>query len=437
MSESNRNGLMPIIAQAIQKMEVEQGCSIPLEKVNLAELQRITGITRGKLRRLKKLGFKELSTPLLPQSAKPTLMDAYSGITDNMLKQGITNSRVILECLQTHGFTGGITTVKRYISLHRHLIPAKRQIIASQGSRGTRYTTEPGESFQMDWGFTNVLDPTGSTYSVACFAMICHHCGYFYIEFFTNAKQENLFIGMLHAFYYMGIPEYVLTDNMKSVVTKRDIEGHPVWQADYASFMETIGFKTKLCKPRHPFTKGKVERLVRFVKENFLAGRSFMNVTDLNSAALEWCNHQNNVLRKSTSMRPYKEHTTACAKNLKQFILTEEVKLFLCPLRKVSFDGFVNYEGRRFGVPYSYSGQFARIRRKGDTLYIYSSDLKQLLTTHPVTWSKRDQLCPAQFEPSRQPEEFATAVIKTTIQQLPSPISNVSFEKFNFDKVVK
>ena len=33
--------------------------------------------------------------------------------------------------------------------------------------------------------------------------------------------------------------------------------------------MKNLGFETKLCKPRHPFTKGKVERLVRFVKDNF------------------------------------------------------------------------------------------------------------------------------------------------------------------------
>ena len=39
--------------------------------------------------------------------------------------------------------------------------------------------------------------------------------------------------------------------------------------------MKTVGFQTKLCKPRHLFTKGKVERLVRFVKDNFLAGRIF------------------------------------------------------------------------------------------------------------------------------------------------------------------
>ena len=46
---------------------------------------------------------------------------------------------------------------------------------------------------------------------------------------------------------------------MKSVVIRRDPEGHPIWQKDYKVFMETIGFQTKLCKPRHPFTKGYVK----------------------------------------------------------------------------------------------------------------------------------------------------------------------------------
>ncbi|MBM6927641.1 hypothetical protein H6B51_17435, partial [Pseudoflavonifractor phocaeensis] len=42
--------------------------------------------------------------------------------------------------------------------------------------------------------------------AVARSVMICHHCGQRYIEFFPNAKQENLFIGMIHAFQYMGMP---------------------------------------------------------------------------------------------------------------------------------------------------------------------------------------------------------------------------------------
>ena len=150
--------------------------------------------------------------------------------------------------------------MKRYIASHKHLIPAKRQQIAPQGNRGRRYTTGPGETYQMDWGFTDVLDYNEQVYREACFAMICHHCGECYIEFFPNAKQENLFIGMIHAFQYMGIPRFVLTDNMKSVILHRDLEGRPVWQKDYETFMKTIGFETKRCKPRHPFTKGEVER---------------------------------------------------------------------------------------------------------------------------------------------------------------------------------
>ena len=67
-----------------------------------------------------------------------------------------------------------------------------------------------GESYSIE----KVNAPDGISYQCACFAMICHHCGERYIEFFPNARQENLFIGMFHAFIYMGIPENVLTDNM-------------------------------------------------------------------------------------------------------------------------------------------------------------------------------------------------------------------------------
>ena len=45
---------------------------------------------------------------------------------------------------------------------------------------------------------------------------------------------------MIHAFQYMGIPEHVLTDNMKSVVDHRDLDGRPVWNREYETFMDTI-----------------------------------------------------------------------------------------------------------------------------------------------------------------------------------------------------
>lgn len=90
-------------------------------------------------------------------------------------------------------------------------------------------------------------------------------------------------------------------------------------------------------------------------------------------------------------------------------ISEDAVRFFLCPERKISFDGFVNYESWRFGVPYSYPGATARVERNGDLLPIYSADLKVLLVTHTVTWSRTDSFCSGQHESLAQPEKFTCA----------------------------
>lgn len=64
---------------------------------------------------------------------------------------------------------------------------------------------------------------------------------------------------MIDTFLYLGIMEYILTDNMKSVVIWRNEQGHPIWQKDYEPFMGNFGFETKPYRPRHPFTKCAVE----------------------------------------------------------------------------------------------------------------------------------------------------------------------------------
>lgn len=81
-----------------------------------------------------------------------------------------------------------------------------------------------------------------------------------------------------------------------------------------------------------------------------------------------------------------------------------------------------------------YPGATARIERSGDTLYIYSADLKRLLTTHDVTWSRRDSFCEGQYEVLPQPEEFPIAPVRTQFRQLPKPSSDLFFAKFDFDE---
>ena len=58
MNEHIGNDLcVDIITQAINEMKEAQGDSFSLENINLAELERRTGISRSRLRRLKQNGF--------------------------------------------------------------------------------------------------------------------------------------------------------------------------------------------------------------------------------------------------------------------------------------------------------------------------------------------------------------------------------------------
>ena len=432
MIENLSNDSMAILAQVLEEMKQEKGNTFVLQHVNLSELERRTGISRKKLRNLRGNDFKEKPHGRIGKKNEKTVLSGYTGIIDDLLHKGVYNSAVAFERIKEVGYQGSLSQVKEYMKAHKDLLPAKRQIVSPQGNRGRRYSTGPGESYQMDWGFVKVEDENRDETKAACFAMICHHCGERYIEFFPNARQENLFIGMVHSFCYMGVPERILTDNMKSVVVRRNEDGKPVWQKDYAEFMNTVGFETTLCKPRHPFTKGAVERLVRFVKENFIAGRTFHDLTDLNAQALEWCNRQNSVYHKAVNCIPHEKHTQYCCCVAEELPRTVEIAKYLCPPRQISFDGFVNYEGRRFGVPYWYEEHSCRIKRDQGFVYIYDMELTRVLATHPVTWSRDDSFCKDQYL-DRQPEELPSMPVKSVIQRMEPPKRLTGFAKFNFD----
>jgi transposase len=430
--DNERNDLQEIIDKTLEDMRRDVGGTLRPDDVNLAEFARRSGLTRSKARTLKAKGFRATKHGRCGMRAAATVMTGHAKVADELLRGGVTNSSVIFDRLRDDGYEGGLTTVKDYVRSHMHLVPAKRKAVVPQGGRGERYETGPGEAFQMDWGFARVVDPLGQEWRIACFAMVCHHCGTCYVEFFPNARQENLFIGMVHAFMALGIPKRVLTDNMRSVVIRRDGDGRPVWQSDYAAFMACVGFRTSLCKPRHPFTKGKVERLVRFVKSNFLAGREFADITELNAEALSWCADQGSRYRRALGLVPADEHGTECLPATRPLEVTDEVACYLCLRRRVSFDGFVSYEGRRFGVPYWYSGRDCRVSREGAYLHVYSDDLSRELAAHPVTWGSKDSFCEDQYVES-QPYELPTAPVEVTVAQLEPLPAKPAFSKFDFE----
>jgi hypothetical protein len=113
---------------------------------------------------------------------------------------------------------------------------------------------------------------------------------------------------------------------------------------------------------------------------------------------------------------------------------SESLLFYLCPERKISFDGFINYEGRRFGVPFRHTGKTVRVCRDCNVIRIYTPDLKELLVTHDVTWSKCDRYCIDQFVESSQPEELPTAPVRAEISMVPKEPIGLGFDKFDFER---
>ena len=99
MKELYSNGFASSIAQAIEEMKAEQGDGFSLDRIDLAELERRSGVSRGKLRRLKRNGFQDLPRRSKGRKHAAAMPSGYTAIIDSLLRQGTKNSSVI-SCLR-------------------------------------------------------------------------------------------------------------------------------------------------------------------------------------------------------------------------------------------------------------------------------------------------------------------------------------------------
>ena len=301
---------------------------------------------------------------------KPSILDPYKPRINELMDAGVFNCVSILEDIQQHGYSGHMSILKAYVSPFRppRDIPAVR-----------RYETNYGYQAQMDWGVCDYLDERKKLHHVACFTMILGASRMRYIEFAKRCDLPSLERCMLNAFkYFGGVPETVLTDNMKTVVDRRDGK-KIIWNEKFLAFAIDIGFVPKVCKVRRPETKGKVERLVRYVKESFIPGRIFSSVNDLNAQALAWCAHVNSKEHGTTGKIPAEELPL---EKLKALPPQEIIDNYRYEDRHVQRDGFVSYDGILYGVPCQYSGRYIKVRQYGGAIEIYYDSA--LIASHKI-----------------------------------------------------
>lgn len=126
-----------------------------------------------------------------------------------------------------------------------------------------------------------------------------------YVEFVERQDLDTFIRCHLNAFEAVGgVPATILYDNTKVVVLGREDDGRPHWHPRFADFAGLVGFVPRLCRPYRAQTKGRVERLVRYVRENFWPGRQFTDLQDLNHQVSAWCHKTNQRVHGTTKAVP-------------------------------------------------------------------------------------------------------------------------------------
>lgn len=315
--------------------------------LSVSEIARRTGRDRKTIKKVLKS-----DRPPRPLKRKiPSCLDPYKDYITERMAQGVLNAEKILKEIKAKGYPGQISILRLFMQPLRPLAEKRYT---------ERFETGPGEQAQCDWGSFGYIYDQGKRQKLYGFVMVLSYSRMMYLEFTTRMDTETLMRCHINAFgYFNGVTDKILYDNQKAVVLGRDGEGHPIWNERFLSFTRHYGFLPKLCRPYRPRTKGKVERLIRYVKENFFCGIEYSDLADINQQALAWLNQTaNSRIHQTTQDIPFERWTEEKLKPVS--IHTFDTATYT--QRRVAMDCLISYQRNYYSVPWNLAGRDVLVR---------------------------------------------------------------------------
>ena len=245
------------------------------------------GISRNTVKRYLSRKLNEPSYKPRSTSAQ-TLLNPFKSFLHSRIAQAkpVHLSGVVLfREIKELGYTGSLSLLRQYLFQYRGQ-PTLQPIV--------RFETAPGKQMQVDWG-----QMRGGKQPIHAFIAVLGYSRAMCVVFTDNMRYDTLeHCHRLTFDYFQGIPGEVWYDNMKTVVIERNAYGegeHRLHQPFY-QFAKSMGFIPKLCRAYRPQTKGKVERMVRYVRDNFfrplntqfMAQGQTLDIQTANQAVMIW-----------------------------------------------------------------------------------------------------------------------------------------------------
>lgn len=330
-------------------------------------------------------------------------------------------------------------TVRNYVNdlRDRYHIPKETM----ERMYGTVEELPMGKQMQVDFGETFVNMESGHRKKLYVAAFVLSHSRFKYVEWIDRPLRTTDLIRMQeNAFrYFGGMTEEIVYDQDRLLAVSENA-GDIILTESFTKYHKTRGFKIYLCRKNDPESKGKIEQVIKYVKNNFAKHRIYKDLDSWQQSALKWLTRTGNYkFHHNTKKRPSEVH--ALEKQHLQKVIGNYIFENISSTnitRKIHKDNVIRYEGNRYSVPLGtfQSGKenIAYVSVTGEIVSISTYLEGDLIATHKLSeekgkvitdpkhrlrpQTKRDKLTEQVIEKLVEPE-VSTWLIQTLQEQYP------------------
>ncbi|WP_353893897.1 IS21 family transposase [Proteinivorax hydrogeniformans] len=249
-----------------------------------------------------------------------------------------------------------------------------------------------GYQAQVDLGEIWLETHDNKRVKVYCFGMVLSHSRYKFVWWSDKPFTTSTFIKAHNkAFeYFGGRPKEIVYDQDKVLVVSEN-NGDILYTEGFQNYLNSLKFKVYLCRKADPESKGKVEAVVKYAKNNFAKHRKFVDIESFNDDSLKWLERTGNKKVHETTKKAPAEVFALEKEHLMPiptlFAESTDTKILTYLVRK---NNTVFYKQNRYQVPIgTYSpGKEVGLSVKKDCLDIIDKDTNELIITHKIANGK-------------------------------------------------
>src|SRR5699024_4080019 len=163
-----------------------------------------------------------------------------------------------------------------------------------------------GEQAQVDFGQTKQKTPEGKEVTLNFISFVLSHSRYKYIEWLARAfTTKDVIQTHERAFQYFGGIPHELVYDQDSLMIVSENAGDLILTGEFQSYREERKLNLFVCRQADHESKGRIENVVGYVKNNFAKNRVFYQIQQWNDSCLAWLERTGNKnVHNTTKKRP-------------------------------------------------------------------------------------------------------------------------------------